>query len=95
MIRLFLWMRVPPIAAAIGFANISNHGIRPMIFGLQGRDQRILGVDRQNFRSPRESKTYDVISHCCCSLAAVSPSELSCPGFRSLPAPPAALPVEK
>lgn len=82
---------MPLIAAAIGFTNTSNHGIRSVVLGLQSRDQRVFGVDRQNFRSLRESQTYDVINHSvvrCCR--AFPQGELFCPAFRSvLSRPPA------
>jgi len=42
-------MRVATIAAPIRFANVGNYGLGVVVFDLERSNQRILGLDGQNF----------------------------------------------
>jgi len=55
-----LW-RVTGIAAAVLAAHISDSRIRLLVLGLEGGDQRILGIDYDMPRALVELKTYGIL----------------------------------
>jgi len=53
--------RVTGIAATVLAAHISDGRIRLLMFGLEGGDQRILGIDNDMPRALVELKTYGIL----------------------------------
>jgi hypothetical protein len=59
----FLPMRIAAIAAPIRFANVGNWGLGVVMFYFERSNQRILGLDGQNFWPFSLPKADNILSH--------------------------------